>query len=76
MSLRQRLAAIDAQLAPAEGKTDPSSPQAAASAPPGSLAALVDASFPSGTVVGAPSRGDHARPFAVEPELPGRQVER
>jgi hypothetical protein len=27
-------------------------------------------------VVGAPGRGDHARPGPVEPELPGRQVER
>jgi hypothetical protein len=75
-SLRQRLVAIDAQLAPAEGKTDPSSLPVTASSSPGSLAALVDASFPSGTVVGAPGRGDHARPGPVEPELPGRQVER
>jgi len=73
-SLRRKLADIDAQLAPAEGKAGPSS-ASVATTQPGSLAALVGASFPSGTTVGA--HGGTQAPGPAGPELPlGRQIER
>jgi len=76
-SLRRRLADIDAQLAPPEVSTDPSSPPVMAATRSSSLAALVDALFPSGPTVGPPGRGDRARPGPVGPDLPpSRQIER